>query len=265
MEATKRTYQKHKKEYKITVKHYLNKTVNEYDNFGNRVYPFYVQVTHKSKNTRFRSRINPISAYFFDIEEIHFSDSTIDMSKDTAFIIFLINSYEKYNIENGDAEGGYDVSDLASFYHSENYNLVNYIEYCLKNEIGDLISDNANEGFQYDILSDIKALTYFEYLKDRYPFLKLLKEKYTSNIWIFDIYVEQMRHGQNLELGIGWDIDTGVSMIPNNPWKPTIQDYKAKFIQKELLLYFNDSPEIIKIFEDIDKLFSKVNFEYVLL
>ena len=57
MEATKRTYQKHKTEKKITVKHYVNTDVKVDDESGYTMYALYIQVTYNRKNTKFRSNI----------------------------------------------------------------------------------------------------------------------------------------------------------------------------------------------------------------
>ena len=254
MEVTKRTYQKHKTEYKITVKHYLNTTVNEYDNHGNSVYPYYVQVTHRSKNTRFRSRIKPV----FQNQQYRIEISPDEaILRDIAFIEFLIKGYEKYNSEN---DGKYDVSDLASFYHSENFELVSYVDDSLRHEIVRFIYDNVKteDVFEINLYENIKPLTYFENLKVKYPILNLLRQEYNSNVWTFDIYVEQLRHNDNFETGIKPDLYNSYLAL----WKPTIKDYQDKFIQKALLLHFNNSQDVINIFKDIEKLISNTEDEY---
>ena len=260
MEATKRRYQKHKTEYKITVKHYLNKNVMEHDSRGERVYPVYVQVTHKSKNSRFRSRINPLWHFLVDRfnTDINSDDFKQIVERDTALIVSLINEYSKFNdLHSKKNERNYDVNDLPKFYHNYFCDLAGFVDYCLVEELHDIIYD-VDEGSIFPLFP-VKPLIYFEHFVKQYPQLNIVKQKYDSNIWVLDIYLYQMRYQQvaNSEPDHKEEYNLYAFF-----WNPILQDFKDGYAQKYLLQFFKNSQSIKDIITDIEKLILKYSDNY---
>lgn len=259
MEATKRTYKKHKTEKKITVKHYFNETINEIDDDGDKVVPVYVQVTYQGKNTRFRSRIKPLPTRMmkFDVD-MNLDSSTFaeEKERDSALIIYLVKAFSKendYRIDND-----YSINDLAGLYHNKLNDLSCFIDMCLTAEINDIIRENDGT-FRADYI--VKPLISIQYFKPFCPNLKFIQEKYSSNIWFFDAYMNQLRNGELVELGehrTGIWPDTIIGWL----WNPTIQDFKDNYLQKELLKYFRESQNIKDMITDIQKLFDEYEDDY---
>ena len=259
MEATKRTYQKHKTEKKITVKHYFNETINEIDKDGEKVVPVYVQVTYQGKNTRFRSRIKPlpnlVTQSNVDVR-LHSSTFAEEKERDSALIIYLVKAFSKQNDNHND--NIYSINDLAGLYHNKLNDLSSLIDSCLTAEINEIIRENDGK-FTADY--EVKPLISILYFKPFYPNLKSIQEKYSSNIWFFDAYINQCRNGELVELGehsTGWWPDTIIGWL----WNPTIQDFKDNYVQKELLKYFRESQNIKDVITDIQKLFDKYEDNY---
>jgi hypothetical protein len=264
MEAVKRTYQKHKTEYKITVKHYLNKTTKEFSSSLKQVYQIYIQVTYKSKSTKFRSRLNPISCSKVDKGELGLDNLKECISRDTALIESIINEYDNYNIALSKDER-FDINDLVSLYRNDNFNLIYFIDFCLRLEIQELIESNTGEKFSF--IYPVKPLTLLEFYLPEYPFLKSIRENFNSDIWFFDIYLEQIEYGENYELRQrlkGSEIvkKFKITNFHRNGWTLTLQDFKDNYAQKSLLDYFDDSLKVKEIFLDIEKLIVKYGKDY---
>ena len=263
MEATKRTYRKKNKDGKITIKHYFNKTIKEFDNAVQQVYPIYVQVTHKNKNTKFRSRIKPISCSKVDKEELGLEDLKELIIRDTALIESLINEYNNYNIILAKGER-FDTTDIVGLYRNDSYDLINFIDFCLRIEIKNLIESNT--GTQFQFIYPVKPLILLEFYSSEYPFLKSIREKFNSDIWVFDVYLEQVEAFENFELRKRLT-SSEVSRIkktdfPRNGWTLTLQDFKDNYTQKLLLEYFDNSLKLKEIFLDIEKLILKFGKNY---
>ena len=149
MEVTKRTYQKHKTEKKITVKHYLITNVKNDDELGNPTYPIYVQVTYKRKNTKFKSKVPytylrelpilPVFDSFSSYEKYYFGNIKNEfdcaLTRDLNFINWLV---EQQISQRGEQ---FDISELPKLYHSESFELSNFIESSLKKEIQKTLCD----------------------------------------------------------------------------------------------------------------------------
>lgn len=259
MEATKRTYQKHKTEKKITVKHYLNETINEFSKTGDKVIPVYVQVTYQGKNTRFRSRIKPIPSYLLRLNtDGRFDISTFveERERDAALITFLVKEFSNLNARYGDDR--YDINDLASMYHNEINDLSCFIDNCLNSEIQDIVLGN-NDNY---CIHGVKPLISIEYFKTFYPNLKSIQERYNSNIWLFDSYLNQITNCELVEFGKEHDIKRASGIVIGGLWNPTVQDFKDNYAQKQLLKYFRKSQSIKDVIRDIQKLFDKYIEDY---
>lgn len=264
METTKRTYQKHKTEYKITVKHYFNKAIKEFQYGYKLVYPMYVQVTYKRINTKIRSKIMPIPCYELDNGKIGLDDFKELINRDTALIESLINEYDNYNIELAKDER-FDITDLARLYNNDSFNLTNFIDYSLRLEIVELIKSNTENVVPN--IYDVKPLILLDFYLSQYPSLKTIREKFNSDIWIFDVYLEQIndyKHYKSQDSLSGKEVVSNfkITDFPRNRWTLTLQDFKNGYAQKLLLDYFNNSQKMKEIFLDIEKLISKYGKKY---
>lgn len=273
MEVTKRTYQKHKTEKKITVKHFLNTSIKEYDDFGNELYPVYIQVTYNRKTTKFRSQIPPSLDKFLDLtpnfdndkesEEYHlrmginmFEDAMIG---DVNLIKWLISEYK----------GEFDINELPKLYHKKFYSITFFVEWCLMQEIQLAIFNSKAVKFKYDesapeysydeinqivpIFNSISALNHFEFYVANYPFINFIKEKYPSNIWNLGIYVGVMTN--NSLAGSYWNFGTFENTYAVYNIEPTINDYIERRFQSHFLNCFNDEQFAKDILVDIEKLY----------
>lgn len=266
MEATKRTYQKHKTEKKITVKHYFNETINEFDRDGEKVVPVYVQVTYQGKNTRFRSKIRPFPRFLLELDKemeasvpgrrFDISEFSEPRERDTALITFLVKEFSNLNNHYGDDR--YGINDLASMYHNEINDLSCFIDNCLNSEIQEIALEN-DDNF---CIHGVKPLISIEYFKTFYPNLQAIKERYNSNIWYFDVYLNQIANCEIVELGKEHNIKLADGVIMGSSWNPTVQDFKDNYAQKQLLKYFRKSQNIKDVIKDIQKLFDKYYEDY---
>lgn len=263
MEATKRTYQKHKTEYKITIKHYFNKAIKEFYNGYKQVYPVYVQVTYKRKNTQIKSNISPISCSKVDKGEIGLDDFKELIIRDSALIESIINEYDNYNTVLAKDEK-FDITHLARLYNNDSFNLTNFIDYCLRLEIVELIERNT--GKHLKSIYPVKPLILLDFYLSQYPFLKSIREKFNSDIWIFDVYLEQINNYENYKsqdsLTSSEVSKIKITDFPRNNWTLTLQDFKDGYAQKLLLDYFDNSLKMKEIFLDIEKLISKHGKNY---
>lgn len=264
METTKRTYQKHKTEYKITVNHYINETILELNNGNFKFeYPIYVQVIHKSKSTKFRSKINPLNCDKVDSGEIGLDDLRESIIRDTAFIESLIKQLTNYNLTS-EKDSKVNLNYLSPLYNFDNFRLTNFIDYGLRLEIVELIESNT--GKAVPSIYDVKPSILLNFYLSKYPFLKSILDKFNSDIWIFDVYLEQINNLENyksqerltpLEIS-----KMKITDFPRNRWKLTLQDFIDGYAQKLLLDYFDDSLKMKEIFLDIEKLISKYGKDY---
>lgn len=216
MEATKRTYQKHNTEKKITVKHYLNTSIKETDiMFGDIAHPIYVQVTYDRKTTKFRSHIPSVfSLPSKRIEHLNYLGHKINIEKcsmkydcfindaiqrDENLIKWLI--YKSINIYEKD----FQIHHLPNIYHDEEYKLDTFINWALNKEVQRTmrnihlsrpkpylkISNSAVLNFPLNFKSS--PLVNLEFYLKLEQELVILKEQYSSQIWFFDIYAGIMK------------------------------------------------------------------------
>ena len=273
MEATKRTYQKHKTEKKITVKHYLNTSIKEYDEIGNKIYPVYVQVTYKRKNTKFKSKIpyclydTALSTVIFDNSNSYekYFNSTIDsdfekaLTRDLNLIKWLVNVYVEANPDN------FDISELPKIYHQKSYELTYFVDWCLKREIQDALCEikefNKNQNINIFLKAnlpridlDTPAFFNLEYLSIEYPELNYIKKIYNSKIWFFSIH---LRLHSTFMFSVTDYSDRHEIFFP-----PTIFDYLTNTFQKDFIDSYNNNQSAEDIIGDLDKLFSKYCHRY---
>ena len=285
MEVTKRTYQKHKTEKKITVKHYLNTRyvsvdVDVANNGGETViwqevtHPesiVYVQVTYKRKNTKFRSKVplchleklpeirvydnlNEINEYYLNERD----DVIKGITRDLNYILWIVNQEIKRNSD-------FDISELPEIYHGNKYSLISFVEDYLKREIREALNEKvlAENGYwefeqfsKYKIYSQSSALNNLEYYLNLYPQLSFLKNKYSSKIWLLSIYLEQEGIGDIMLFDYTLQ-EQGVVPVMVFNYVPTFYDYLTNTFQKDLEESLRSEQIYNQIITDIDKLVLK--------
>lgn len=273
MEVTKRTYQKHKTEKKITVKHYLNTSIKEYDEIGDKIYPIYVQVTYNRKNTKFKSKIpycphdtlfstvifdnfNSYEEYFKSTTE---SDFEKNLTRDLNLIKWLTNVYVNANPNN------FDISELPKIYQQKSYELNNFVDWCLKREIQNALCEIKGLNKEQNINPHLKgyltrmdfgspALFNLEYFSIEYPELNNLKLKYNSRIWFFSIHLGL----QNTSIFSVIDYSDRHLIS----FSPTIFDYLTNTFQQDFINSHKDEQFAKDIISDLGKLFSKYYHKY---
>jgi hypothetical protein len=284
MEVTRKTYQKHKTEKKITVKHYLNtrNVIIDVDTSDNEDENepweatvsesiIYVQVTYKRKNTKFRSKVPlcyleqlPEIRAFDNLNEIyeHYITEKNDiikwLTKDLNYILWIVNQEIKSN-------PNFDISELPEIYHNNQYSLISFVEDYLKREIREVLYEKvlAENGWwefeqlsEYKIYSQSSALNNLEYYLRLYPQLSFLKNRYGSEIWFLNIYLEQ--HGIGDITLFDYSLQ-GYGHVPMMALYhvPTFHDYLTKIFQRDLKESLENEQIANQIISDIDKLVLK--------
>jgi hypothetical protein len=284
MEVTKRTYQKHKTDKKITVTHYLNTDIRESDVFGESIYPFYVQVTYNRKTTKFRSHIPSTSfsplegiAHFPELADINaekylmkhdiFVDNAI--KKDEELIKWLIN--QKVNVYGQD----FQIHNLPNLYHSKRYKLDFFINWCLNQEIKQTLIDvwisrlelsseiDNKDLINFPITFKSSPLVNLEFKLKTEPELIILREKYPSQIWFFDIYTESIKETE-ITSRENFIYEKGNEIFYVEPFTltPTIYDYKQQQFSEFFKGVFLNTQVVNDIINDIDKLVKKYSDKY---
>ncbi len=278
-EKPKRTYQKHKTEKKITVKHYLIDNVKEdFDLEYPTIYPIYVQVTYKRKNTKFRCKIPfsyldklppiPVFENLSDFEEFYIKhyDNYFEnaLTRDLNFIYWIVK--QQINKKGDD----FDISELPEIYHNPAFELSNFVELCLKLEIQRTLCNINNIDINHEILPHIKfpvpykssSLANYEYHIREYPELIVVKSKYSPHIWLLGIHIELGERSDTIfvnpaQFGVINEED-GDFII----FQPSIFDYLTKIFHKLLDDTFKDKQMINHLISDLDLLFSEYYPEY---
>ena len=250
MEATKRTYQKHKTEKKITVKHYINDTITELDKYGEIVHPIYFQVIFDKKNTKIRSRIFSLheSTKNMSAWGSHFQQA---IDRDIVFIKYLITKYIDNDFER------FSFKDLPQLYHCKLFELSAYIDHCLNNEISYTIRRDEENGF---FTPDSKPLIWYQFVLDKLPEVSIVKDNFSSQIWYFDLLLFQMRRRDIFGKGY-------------NPFKedrqnsfrflnPTLLDFTEGYFQKTFKDFFGENQMINDLINDINKLVTRYSSDF---
>lgn len=248
MEAIKKTYQKYKTEYKLSIKHYTNSNIKEVDIKGCVVYPIYVEVTFRRKTTRFRSKLLSSSIEIQKSEKEIVGWSTPDYDESIGVSSSDIRAFEfaiekDYNLiesivnyQRSIKEETFSIVDLPRLYHTKYHKLSFFVDWCLKqeiqaslceiNEIDDLGLENTrnHRNSLFPIVDETSSLNNLEYYLIKYTDLISLKQKYNSNTWILDFY-----------LGILVRHD-----LPNTYWVMGIQNYYADFDVEITILDFKE-------------------------
>ena len=266
MEVTKRTYQKHKTEKKITVKHYFQKTVKGKDQLNELAYPVYMQVIYMRKTTTIKSRIKSFPRWIVNSRPEILDKFKQETQRDEKLIKYLIEQSLS-----GDSEQ-YDFKNLHTYYHNNFWDMSYFIDYCLNAEIEsfafDLYADKNIDGEPFPVKTVSKPLINLEYFSFKFPKIKELRNIYKSQIWYFDLVLEELVHKVELigdytpssAYGIMqyYEEDNERLSILN----PTIHDFTTGYFQDCLLRYFKNSQEAIDIVNDMNELFDKYGKDF---
>ena len=289
MEVTKRTYQKHKTEKKITIKHYLlpKNTMSIHDTFNEKgksigkfeiyhiVSPIYVQVTYNRKSTKFRSEIRecyldnipdiPIFENFNEFEEYYFNennDLVRGLTRDCNYIKWMVEQEIRIN-------PNFDISALPEIYHSSKYHLINFVEYCLNGDIqlelmsklNCIVEDEQKNSKYQNIFVDfrVSALQNLEYFINLYSELEFsnIKDKYSPQIWFLNLYLGDVKMGYVLDMEIQGNEE--YRYYVNLPTSITIFDYLTNLVKRKFFPNNHDITTEIqeRICNDIDKFFAE--------
>ncbi len=225
MEVTKRTYQKHKTEKKITVKHYVNRSLvletRDWRGVQIDIYAIYVLVTYNRRNTKFRSLLPagtdnsvPDKNFNYDI----FGDSDISLkNRDIPFILQVNGKafvrdrdYITWLVSCGIEVNGddFNVSDLSELYHNKVFELSFFVEWALRNElrstildiqpykwVGNLEYEDSTFAITNKVYDDVSALQNLEFSIVEFPKVKQLRKEYSSQIWFLGIYLQKVCDG----------------------------------------------------------------------
>lgn len=277
MEVTKRTYQKHKTEKKISVKHYVIRDIHHDYDLGYQTYRIYVQVTYKRKNTKFKSKIPfsyleklpsvPVFNSFSNYEEYYIDNIKNNfecaLTRDLNFIYWIV---EQYINQRGE---GFDISELPKIYHSNSFELSNFIESFLRKELLKALCsitgldepDGMSAYLKFPMSYNSPALFNLEFYLNKYPELIILKTKYSSNIWIFRMYEELGDSGNDFFRDAMFCIIEQSGYVISFP--PTVFDYLTNVFQKRLLDSFPDLKSVNPIISDLNTLFLEYYDEYI--
>lgn len=280
-ERPKRTYQKHKTEKKVTIKHYLNTTIKNVGSVRPDLYPVYVQVTYKQKTTKFKCKfsfllssnvpnypkhdnLDDFRNYYYQSNSIKIADEEDDFfgkyfSRDFQFINWIIKTL----IESNDDK--FDISQLPRYYHSDFCRLDYFIFWCLKMEILSVLSNEYGispiETFARIHSGSISES--LEYFIRKYPKLEILKERYQSQIWLFGLYTDlgyEVENEDSFQDFMFSSINIGGRTELE---KPNLADYVIGIFQKRFIDCFEDKTAINSIIADIDRLFSQYYQLYI--
>jgi hypothetical protein len=148
MEATKRTYKKHKTEKKITISYELNtKLKPEYFseddsiNQTNPKYPIYIKVGFRGKSTYLKSRIT----VYCSIDKLNtFLDSHSDLVRnETNIIERLILESDAYYVEN------FTFKKVSKLYENLSKSAYEYLSNLFMKELFDIIKSENGRDFHH--------------------------------------------------------------------------------------------------------------------
>ena len=256
MEETKRTYQKHKIGGKATVKHFLNTKIKEYSRSkifqpdNDAIHPLYMNISVKRQNTSAKSLFS-----------IHCTVEEYEKRKNSFYLRY--QEYENQRIqfisdklrpyENDD----FKISDLLYVYKMDLQKIPNIINELLYLEIVEVCPE-ANFGYT---VSPFSVLSHFE---SKYPELKLLKEKFSSDIWKFDFYYDLFLCNSRKVSQYDYNYTNPKIFIErfNIFFEPIHFDLVTGIFQKEFIDYFDSrslDEEVVAnaIIKDLNELYKK--------
>lgn len=301
MEVTKRTYQKHKTEKKITVKHYVNNSqILDTKGLGDEkinIYALYVLVTYNRRNTKFRSQLP--SAIEESIPEIGFCCDDLDNTNNTddylnafkvkhwavingkAFVrdVNFITWLVKCGVEVNGSD--FSITDLSELYHNKAFELSFFVEWALREELRKALVEilpykfnipkdkllfgiNVEEVLleKHKVYDDVSALQNLEFYSIEYPKLNDLRKKYSSQIWFLGIYLQKM-----LDNSFNSSLYTYVNLVGEGnleSFVPTVFDFSTNIFQESFINIFKDEVDIENMVADINKLYVKYIDEFKL-
>ncbi len=235
MEATKRTYQKHKIDGKISIKY-----VPHYHNRYDKKMSLYVQLTVKRQTTRFKSKIesNGEDMTFF-LEDNLFKSS---IKRECDLIRFLLLKLKPFENDN------FDIKDFFKLYNRNDIDLSIAFDIFLRKSMSVNLKNNNS-------LVRLKPIVFALYFQDKFPHLQDIFTVFTSKIWYLDVLVEEYKQAFNDKYYN--DID-----MPNyDLLYPTIHDFISGEFQKSLNCFMNNK-DFTKLIDDMNKLYILFEKDY---
>lgn len=250
----KRKYQKHKTDYKITVKHYLNTKITVFQPGWGNAHPIYLQITLKRQTTLIKSKF-PLGLTIDKYKQWSANDSSFirALEREKERVIYLIKLLKPFEHED------FDLSNISLAYNEDMRSLKYNIDTFLNFEIERVALEC--EPHLYDSYIDASPLATLEYYARKFPAVLELKKLYSSNIWFFEVYLDLIGKGvrNEFELYTQELLEKGpreaegletLSLLP-----PADIDVDLGYFQKEFVDFFHNSEESKAIIRDIESLF----------
>ena len=280
------SYQKHKLDRKITVKHYLNTRINfQKDLTEDPQHPVYVQITFNGKTTLIRSATKELFEDEDLFDEMYENDTfNLNFKREEEFIKYYFLKYYKNFVEIQyefctpqeliELRNSVNIAPIFKRYSYESNVLNKIVDYALKTELNKL-ADEFEEGgmvksvqlqleaedinvhksslydefgypVQYTIFenSKISALELLIFLEKVKPEFSQIREKYSSEIWNFNMYYGLFTK-QSLKFNI-----LGATFL----------DVESGLFEQEFRKSYNDHKDVQNILVDLSKLIEKNYF-----
>lgn len=278
--AKRGSYQKHKTEKKIIVKHYLNTRLKG----KNEEFPLYVQITFNGKTHNLKSQIP------MDFTESYFNEIINDpmifqhieynflFAREKGLIEYVFqNDYQNHITlfgsipPNAELIKSYDVNNCFSLYNYNDYLIEKQVNHALKVEIlrfvikkyinkisnvelnTEKISQYVNENYS-EIINSIKisnssisAIQLLNFYEKKNQEFSELRKNFSSEIWWFDVYMQQFRYN-------------ATNSVFYTALETTLLDYIKGSFKEKFLACNSNSSESKMILDDIHKFITNDSF-----
>lgn len=230
----KRTYQKHKTEYKIAVTYKLNKRLKPLSFYNRDCYPLYIEVRAKGKMNFFPSRLGiMLSEKSFN----DFNNSVIG----NLFINQECNRIKKSIGAFFEENDSLTLSNWYEVYSKEilENTVLQYVNTIFANHINRLIEEKPDDDETknyYKLLNETIRIKYSDYgsLVELFSFLGLVKLSNMKEVSILSQIV----------VGNAMALDFDFNLIGSLEGFFTIQDIRDGFYENLINNYYHDSPHI---------------------
>jgi hypothetical protein len=230
----KRTYQKHKTEYKIGISYKLNKRLKPLSFYNRDCYPLYIEVRAKGKMNFFPSRLGIMLS---EKGLSDFSNSEIG----NLFINQECNRIKKSIITFFEENDSLTLSNWYEIYSKEilNNSVLQYANTLFANRINRLIEEKA---------TDDETINYFTFLNEG---LRMNYTDYGSLVELFSFLgfakLENIREFSTLSQIVvdnSMALEFDFNVVGSITGFFTIQDIQDGFYEKLINDYYHDNPHI---------------------
>jgi|GEM_PF-5292330 len=243
-EAPKRKYKKHKKDIKITLKHFINKRVKNINIYEKESCPLYVQITLKRKTTAYRSKLDISS----NSEEMYLIEQEYGMAlkREIKNIKYFINEFNPIGNDN------FSLSSVMVLYRTQK-SLVSHVNSVLVRELTTAINKNLSsfEGVlsSDNILEELDALVLYDRFKELED-VKSIKSELGEQIFWLPYYYQVFC--RNLQFRF-YQREFVYHIL-----EPTVLDYLEGGFREELEDFFTESKiSVSQLLSSIDALLEK--------